>query len=188
MNYHLTPIEDLELGDKRNDEFFSSIRALYYDMKIKAEGDYLNRNILNYNIHYLEKEFELTLYASRAQFRVNDVINFAILNNDEEYISCYGYFTNIVITHMIDSINADIFTQSQTPIPGVLHDFSYEEQDEKYVIKIRFFCPFINPVVDRVIFYNLQMRLDNPNDREMFRITEIHPLWGTLCLLSRFDF
>lgn len=182
---------DVEITSEleKKEAYFNAIRKLYYEDGFTLEEDYLNRDLLDYRISFLDDTIKVTFWLDKQICSSSMRILFRVLNSDEEYLCKHGYFTDFVFNITNDGLvklESSIVSEGNN-CAEVAHCSVCQECPNTYEISAAVTAGFLNKKYRRVC-YNIQLCIDNPNDDEMFRLTELYPMKNTICLLGNLSY
>ena len=181
--------EEIISESDKKDAYFKAFRKLYYTGETVQAKDYLNRSLLDFKFTYIEEMLRIYFFLDENIGSPKMKILFRVLNNNDEYISMNGYLTDFVleILHQDEKIMVEAAIENDGKLSSKMDVKVSQNSHHKIIISMQIPSVLLDKKIKRIC-YNIALNIDNPNDTEMFRITEINPMKNTICMLSTYNF
>jgi len=191
MQYYSLDIkQELFMVDEKTLVYFNALYHTYYDNDIFFSSNLLDPNIMEYELNYMQNYFTLGITIDGKYLYNSDesVVKMDILCSNTKMHKRYGYIVILKISFGNNTVKASIENDVNSGVNLELVRCNLEPRvvkntREKIRISVDFKSDFLD-LTRKKICYNLQFIVQNENDIEGFRITELFPLKNTLMMLN----
>lgn len=188
-NMKIDLVDEISKYSCKEAAYFRAIRDTYYSDKLALKEDYLDRELLDYAFQYDNRFLRTEFIVKKAVCEPHASVVFRILNSAKNDIQLYGPFTDVIVDLQMHrgSIKIECYLKRGQEQQRIEYFLSESEKKGKEYASIRLCIPigWLDRSCNRIC-YNLQLNVDNPQDDEMFRLTELVPQRNSICVFAAY--
>lgn len=186
----LTPDYFVSSEPERAKVYFRAIRKMANEYDVIRSDELLDRNLLDYHVESDDENIQFDFAVDKKLFRSGAYILLRILNSNDEYATEYGAFTDIRIAYdnqgSITTANLNFEIRTRESSEDVIKEVGqYKAEGKCYVVLS--VSKIMLPKKAKRVYFNLQLYIENPNDEEDFRVTELCTMNNSLCRLASYS-